>query len=37
MQPIVEFWNPKHGIYEPDLVNLADEPNIKIKRAIATP
>lgn len=36
MQPIIEFWNEKHKIFEPDLINLADETEIKIKRAVAT-
>jgi HD-GYP domain-containing protein (c-di-GMP phosphodiesterase class II) len=37
MQPIVEIWNKKHNMFEPELVNLVDETNVKIKRAIATP
>lgn len=37
MQPIVEIWNDKHKIFEPDLINLVDESQIKIKRAIANP
>jgi HD-GYP domain-containing protein (c-di-GMP phosphodiesterase class II) len=37
MQPIIEFWNQKHRQYEPDLVNLTEETDIKIKRALVTP
>ncbi|WP_231602505.1 HD-GYP domain-containing protein [Neorhodopirellula pilleata] len=37
MRPVIEFWNPKHQIYEPNLVNLAQEPEIQIKRAIPAP
>lgn len=35
MQPIIELWNEKHRQFEPDLVNLTQDPSIQIKRAIA--
>jgi HD-GYP domain-containing protein (c-di-GMP phosphodiesterase class II) len=36
-QPIVELWDTKHRRYEPDLLNLKTEKQLKIRRAIPEP
>lgn len=37
MSPIVELWNEKHKQFEPDLLNLAEERDKRIKRAMHAP
>lgn len=34
-KPIIELWSEKHGEFESDLINLAEESELEIRRAIA--
>ena len=36
-QPIVELWDDAHQQFAPELINLADESNIKISKAASSP
>ncbi|QDT01674.1 Cyclic di-GMP phosphodiesterase response regulator RpfG [Rubripirellula lacrimiformis] len=36
-QPVIEIWDPRHGQYEPELLNLSRQTSVRIVRAVRGP